>query len=260
MQALTHWLPVIAITMLRPLAALRIAPVIGPDLLGGSLARNALVLMIALPVLPMHNVWPAFSHASDGFSNFLWVAIGELCIGTLIGFCTAIPFWSLDMAGYLIDTMRGASMANVLNPLLGQQSSIFGTLFLQVATLLFLVSGGFNTFIEAIYASYETIPPGATLHFGPDALAFFAQQWQLMYTLCLRFAMPALSAILLVDMALGLVNRSAQQLNVFFLSMPIKSTFALLLILTCAAFAFRVPLDETARLREIIALLSNVLR
>ncbi|AJX34786.1 type III secretion system export apparatus subunit SctT [Burkholderia oklahomensis] len=260
MQTLVHWLPIVAIAMLRPFGALMIVPVFTPGTLGGSLVRNALVLMIALPVLPVHDAWPAFSPAAGGAPHYLWLALGELCVGALIGFCAAIPFWALDMAGFLIDTARGASMASVLNPLLGAQSSPFGMVFSQVFTLLFLVSGGFNTLIETIYASYVTLPPGAPLRFGPDALALLTQQWHLMYELCLRFAMPALAAILLVDMALGLVNRSAQQLNVFFLSMPIKSAFALLLLVMCARFAFRLPLAEIARLPERIARLAGMLR
>lgn len=260
MQTLVQWLPIVAIAMLRPFGALLILPVFTPATLGGALVRNALALMIALPVLPFHGAWPALPQAAGGTPHYLWLAFGELCIGALIGFCAAIPFWALDMAGFLIDTTRGASIASVLNPLLGAQSSPFGMVFSQVFTLLFLVSGGFNTLIATIYASYATLPPGAALHFGPGALAFFAQQWHLMVELCLRFAMPALAAILLVDMALGLVNRSAQQLNVFFLSMPIKSAFALLLVVMCASFAFRLPLADIARLPERIAHLCGMLQ
>ncbi|RKT98833.1 EscT/YscT/HrcT family type III secretion system export apparatus protein [Burkholderia sp. Nafp2/4-1b] len=260
MQLLVQWLPIIAIMILRPFSTLVILPVFTPAALGGSLVRNALALMIVLPMLPVHDTWRAFSREADGAQFFLWLALGELCIGALIGFCAAIPFWALDMAGFLIDTTRGASMASVLNPLLTTQSSPFGMVFSQVFTLLFLVSGGFNTLIETIYASYVTLPPGSTLRFSPSALAFLAQQWHMMLEICLRFAMPALAVMVLVDMALGLVNRSAQQLNVFFLSMPIKSALALLLVVSCASFAFRLPLAEIATLPELAAHLSRMLR
>lgn len=76
--------------------------------------------------------------------------------------------------------------------------------------------------------------------------AFVIGQWQMLFRLALAFAMPALLVMLLVDVALGLVNRSAPQLNVFFLSMPIKSLLGLLMLLLALSTAF-APLIERMR-------------
>lgn len=240
---MTHWiswLPVLGLCMLRPLGVFLLVPLLNSTNLGGILVRNSLLLVIALPLVQVYPQW-SLPHASAW--GYLWLAAGELCIGLMIGFCAAIPFWALDMAGFTIDTMRGSSMASVLNPLLGQQSSLFGLLFTQVFNVLFLMSGCFNQLLSAIYHSYVILPPGSALDYNGGALAFLTAQWQLMYELCLRFAMPAMVVILLVDMALGLINRSAQQLNVFFLAMPIKSAFALLMLIISFGFAFNSVLD-----------------
>ncbi len=235
--------------MLRPLGVMLILPLLNQATLGGTLVRNALVLMIALPLIPLHDTWPLLEAARQNATagRYLMIICGELSIGLLLGFCAAIPFWAMDMAGFLIDTLRGASMASVLNPLLGQQSSLFGILFTQIFGALFLVAGGFNQLIASIYHSYVALPPGEVFHFGPGFLTFLSKQWQLTYDLCLRFSMPAIVAILLVDMALGLVNRSAQQLNVFFLSMPIKSAFTLLMLVMSLGFAFQAALERSTQ-------------
>ncbi|MCC3703320.1 type III secretion system export apparatus subunit SctT [Rouxiella badensis] len=230
----THWMPIVGMCMLRPLGVFLLMPLFSSANLGGALNRSALLLVIALPMLPVYSDWQSPTSAM----GYVMLAVGELCIGLIIGFCAAIPFWALDMAGFLIDTMRGSSMASVLNPMLGQQSSLFGIFFTQLFSVLFLMSGSFNELIDAIYQSYVTLPPGGTLSFGPDGLAFIGRQWRLMYELCLRFSMPAIVVIMLVDMAMGLINRSAQQLNVFFLAMPIKSAFALLMLVISCNFAF----------------------
>lgn len=240
-------LPVLALCMLRPFGALLLVPVFNAATLGGVLVRNALVLMIALPLLPLHDSWPLAS-GHDTVGRYALLAAGELCVGLLIGFCAAMPFWALDMAGFLIDTLRGASMANVFNPLLAQSSSYLGVLFSQVFSLLFLVSGGFNLLIAAIYQSYADLPPGQGFLSGPGMTDFLMVEWQLMYELCLRFAMPVLTGFLLVDMAFGFVNRSVPQLNVFFLSMSIKSVFALLMLIMSLGFAFDDPLGRTLAL------------
>lgn len=222
---------------MRPFGVMLLLPVFNVASLGSPLVRNALVLMIAVPVIPVYKDWPTLQ-LTVGLWNFGWLALTELAIGLMLGFAAAIPFWAVDMAGFVIDTMRGASMSNVLNPLLGAQSSIFGILFSQLLSALFLMLGGFNQLITSIYYSYLTLPPGGGWVFNRSFLAFISHEWRLMYELCLGFAMPSMVAMLLVDMALGLVNRSAQQLNVFFLSMPIKSVMSLLLLIISLNFAF----------------------
>ncbi|AVY93826.1 type III secretion system export apparatus subunit SctT [Microvirgula curvata] len=236
------WLPVLALCMLRPLGVMLLVPIFNAANLGGALVRNALVLMMALPLLPLHASWTLAT--GDGVWGYALLAAGELCIGLLIGFCAALPFWALDMAGFLIDTLRGSSMASVFNPLLAQQSSYLGVLLAQVFGLLFLVSGGFNVLIAALYQSYAILPPGQGFPAAPGVTAFLVAEWQLMYELCLRFSMPALVGFLLIDMAFGFANHSTPQLNVFFLSMPIKSVFALLMLVMSLGFAFDDPLDR----------------
>jgi type III secretion protein T len=242
----TQWLPALGFSVLRPLGAVLMVPLFNRATLGGALSRNALILLIALPLLPMHEAWPAPDSARETWPILLSTVCTEIAIGIVIGFSAAIPFWALDMAGAFIDTMRGATMANVLNPLLGQQSSLLGILYSHVFSLLFLSTGGLNQFIAAIYDSYGTLAPGIALTRDARWLSFFLRDWQLMYELCLRFSMPALIGILLVDMALGLINRSAQQLNVFFLSMPLKSAFAVLLLIVSMGFAFHALVDRSA--------------
>lgn len=261
MEFLTEWLPVLGLCMLRPLGVVLMVPLFNQSTLGGTLVRNALVMMIALPLIPLMDTWPALEalRNSGTITQYLVIISGELSIGLILGFCAAIPFWAMDMAGFLIDTMRGSSMASVLNPMLGQQSSLFGILFTQIFSVLFLVIGGFNQLIAAIYHSYAVLPPGEAFHFGPGFVQFLSTQWQLTYELCLRFSMPAIVAILMVDMALGLVNRSAQQLNVFFLSMPIKSAFAVLMLVMSMGFAFEAPLEESIqRVQSVLSLMDHL--
>lgn len=61
-----------------------------------------------------------------------------------------------------------------------------------------------------------------------------------------------------VDMAMGLINRSAQQLNVFFLAMPIKSAFALLMMIICFSFAFTALLDRSTSFSQLTQQLLEV--
>ena len=251
MDILTEWLPIIGLCMMRPLGVFLLLPALTTASLGGTLIRNTLILMIALPAVPAHLQHPAWL-AAQGTGDYLWIILGEIAIGTMIGFVAAIPFWAIDMAGFVIDTLRGSSMSSIFNPSLGEQSSIFGLLFSHVLSTLFLVTGGFNRLIEAIYQSFVTFPPGSAFTFQSTFLPFCMQIWQTLFQLCLHFAMPAIVAMVLIDVAMGLINRSAKQLNVFFLSMPIKCLLALLLLAASLQFAFADYLSRITLFPEYV--------
>lgn len=76
------------------------------------------------------------------------------------------------------------------------------------------------------------------------------QLWQVLFELCLSFAMPAIVIMLLIDLALGLINRSAKQLNVFFVAMPIKCLMILLLFAASLDFALS---DYILRINALVS-------
>ncbi|MBX9488554.1 type III secretion system export apparatus subunit SctT [Yersinia enterocolitica] len=241
-----HWLGALGLAMMRPYGMLLILPLFTARSLGSSLLRNSVVFAIALPVTPMFFTTPLLYH--DSLTGWFWVLCIELMIGVMIGFVAALPFWAIDMAGFLIDTLRGATMSTLFNPSMGMESSIFGVLFTQVLTVLFLISGGFNLVLTALYSSYEILPAGSGIQPTSAILQFLQSEWQLMYELCLSFALPAMLVMVLADLSLGLINRSSQQLNVFFLAMPIKSALALLLLLISLPYAlhhYLVGINQT---------------
>ncbi|WP_339056902.1 type III secretion system export apparatus subunit SctT [Candidatus Regiella endosymbiont of Tuberolachnus salignus] len=258
MEEYLFWVVALALAMMRPLGILLILPLFTARSLGSSLLRNGLVVAIALPMTPMFFSSPLI-HSS---SIMLWCSIImiELLIGIIIGFFAALPFWAIDMAGFLIDTLRGATMATLLNPTMGMQSSIFGILFTQILSVLFLISGGFNQLLLVLYGSYKILPTGQGITLSDAFFTFIRVQWKLMFELCLTFALPALLVMLLTDLALGLINRSAQQLNVFFLAMPIKSAMALFLLLIGLPLAFHHYLSQVSHIEKEMSVLIQSLK
>ena len=259
MSAIVEYVPILALCMMRPLGMMLMLPLFKGGAMGSGLIRNALIVMFALPVIPMMQAHPA-DFSSKPLVELIWVYGEELLIGLIVGFCAAIPFWAIDMAGFVIDTMRGASMSTVLNPLMGLQSSIFGMLFTQILGVLFLVTGGFNALLSALYQSYSSLPPEAALSFNNELLTFISQQWQMMSDMCLSFALPAMVVMILVDVALGLVNRSVEQLNVFFLSMPIKSILVVFLLLVSMHFALSHYLTQINQFEGNISTLFQLIK
>jgi type III secretion protein T len=231
--------------MMRPLGAMILVPAFSASTLGGSLARNALALVATIPILPLLATMTIPSPMASSGAYILLLA-RELGIGVMLGFSAAIPFWAVDAAGFALDTLRGASMAGVLNPLIGGQSSPLGALFSHLTIVMFFLLGGFHALLHALYTSYVQLPPGGGWLWHTQFVPFLSNEWQTLYTLALGFAMPAMVMIVLVDLALGLINRSVSQLNVFLLSMPIKSAVTVLMLIIGMQFGFAGITDRLA--------------
>jgi type III secretion protein T len=209
----------------RPLAVLGIMSFF---VTSGTFVRNVLVMVMALPALPVALDF-VLQHAL-GTLNIPLICAHEAIVGLLIGFVAAIPFWAIHIAGSIIDTMRGASIGAVYNPSLGEQTSELGTAFSNMLLLVFVGCGGLHVLIDAIDSSYSTNGFTAALPFSSGFMVNIGGLWHTMFQLALQFSLPAIIVMVLIDLGMGLVNRAAPQLNVFFLALPIKTGATLLLL------------------------------
>lgn len=246
MEQLNGWLITLALALARPVGMSLMLPILRTSSLGAVLLRNGVLISLSLPILPLLYLHCGGVHIAN---DWRWITLipEEVIIGFLLGFGAAIPFWAVDMAGFLLDTLRGATMGTIFNPGLGIQTSVYGLLFSQLLCVLFFISGGMNLILSVLYDSYRYLPPGGALFFNHTFLTYIQAEWQMLYRMCLSFSLPAVLCMVLADLALGLLNRSAQQLNVFSLAMPIKSTLVLIMLLFTLPYAFHYSLIEDGK-------------
>lgn len=227
-----HFKPfVISLALCTPrmLTALLVAPFLNPQMITG-ITRRSIVLSLTLIVFP--TIMP-FIRTHDISAGFVFIiAVKEAIIGGLLGYLAGLFFHTIAALGHLIDHQRGASFASLMDPATGSQSTPMGALFTQITITLFFVSGGFMIFLSGLYESYRIWPIDTYWpHFDPAFTKFFLSKLDEMFTLAFLLASPLLIALFLSELGLGLINRFAPQLNVFFLSMPIKSALALTILL-----------------------------
>lgn len=161
--------------------------------------------------------------------------IKELFIGFSMGFIISIPFTIVQNAGMMVDHQRGGASLMVNDPTIQNQSSPLGTLFNMVLIYVFFVIDAPFMFMDAIVTSYEVIPPDA--FFNTNFFLKGSGFWELQKTIMnkvmvisIQLATPALLAILMTDVFLGIANRLAPQVQITFLGMPLKSLLALAVI------------------------------
>lgn len=226
-----RWILAAVLAMARIGGAFAICPALTDSMIPG-IARRAVVLGISCLVIPV--VKNAMPPGEPGVWMFALLALKEALVGFLLGFFAAIPFWVAENVGNFIDNQRGATMGEVYSPLSGTQVSTTGIFFTQVVSALFFVGGAVLVFLGALYSSYSiwpVFPDGAAfLSFASDAPMRMLGSLDGMLKTTVVISAPVIIVMFLATVGLGLVNRTAPQLNVFFLSMPVKSALGIAML------------------------------
>lgn len=229
-QFLSTHLLAIGLTLPRILAAFVILPLMTKDSVP-PLVRNSFCVSLAIVAYPI--AMTAAPLATVPQALWALVIIKEIFLGAALGFCFSTIFWAIGAAGNVMDVKIGSSMASIIDPIAGFQTSPTGIFLSQLAAWLFMTSGAFTLFLDLLMSSYKVWPVTQMMpHLAAGGMDFFIGQFNFFMTAVLVISAPALIVTSLADVALGLVNRYAQQLNVFALALPIKAwlnTWVLLL-------------------------------
>lgn len=222
---LEAWIAGLLWPLVRMLALFTAAPVLSHRALPARLRILLAVLATALvaPGLPPAPVQPLLSGAS------LLLLAQQVLIGTAIGFSVRIAFAAVEMAGDLIGLQMGLGYATFFDPQTHADTPILGTFLGMIATLMFLAIDGPFQMFAALVESFSVAPLGADFHASLrwDALA---QMGGAMFVLGLQLALPVVTAMLMCNIALGVMARAAPQLNLFSIGFPVTLLGGLVLL------------------------------
>ena len=222
---LKEWFYILSMGTPRIIALFTILPILHKRNLGGAMIRNGVAVCLVLFMHPML----AESFPSDKLTIYQTASVvaKEAFIGAIMGFCLAIPYWAIESAGFFIDNQRGASIASVLNPFSGSETSPMGVLFMQALIALVMTSGLFLLMLEGLMMSYKIWPIFSyTPNINLEASKFFLAQFDLIIQLSMWLSAPVIICMFITEFGIALISRAAPQLNVFILAMPIKSAVA----------------------------------
>ena len=229
-----RWILAAVLAMARIGGAFAICPALTESMIPG-VARHAATLGFAVLAVPF--IYTSMPPGEPSGWMFTILAAREALIGFLIGFFSAIPFWIAENVGNFIDNQRGATMGEVYSPINGAQVSTTGIFFTQLVSTLFFVGGAVFLFLGALYKSYAVWPVfTANLSFASDAPIQVLGALDGMLKTTVVISAPVIIIMFLATLGLGLVNRTAPQLNVFFLSMPVKSALGVAMLIVYLPF------------------------
>ncbi|HBR03170.1 MAG TPA: flagellar type III secretion system protein FliR [Ruminiclostridium sp.] len=158
------------------------------------------------------------------------VLIGkELLIGLMMGFISYLIFSCIYIAGHLIDMRIGFGMVSVYDPMTNIQVPVTADFYAIFATLLMLGTDSHHLLISAVAESYSILPIGGAT-FSGALLKQVVDLFSEVFVIGFKIAAPITAAILITDLALGIISKSMPQMNVFQLGMPIKIILGLMII------------------------------
>lgn len=208
------WLWMLA--MIRPGAAFLVAPIFGASFVPVQL-RLIVALAIGIPALNAVNfVMPPDGLAS--ITGFMLIG-GEVLAGLAIGFAVQIGFSAAMLAGETVSNAMGLGFAGMMDPSTGQHNPMLGQFLTILATFLFLAIGGHLALAATIVESYRALPPGDAWMSADSirGLVFFGG---VLFAAGLSIALPVGFAIILVQVVMAVLARSAPQLNLFSVGLP----------------------------------------
>lgn len=191
-----------------------------------NLAKAGIVGLFALLLTPV--VAPAALPASLGF--FVVQVARETFVGLLLGFLVALVFSALYMAGQLIDIPMGFGMVTLFDSQTGDHVPMLGQFQNALAVLLFFSLNGHHALLAAMAQSFTVVPLGQGALAGGVVQSVF-QAFASLFVISLRIALPVMAAILVIDIALGIVTRAVPQMNVFVIGFPVKIAVGLFIYL-----------------------------
>jgi flagellar biosynthetic protein FliR len=193
--------------MVAPVFSARYIPV------RGRLILAAAITILVAPLLPAQNV---LAVSGEGFV----ILVQQLLIGIAFGFAISLIFDAIALAGQLLANSMGLSFAFNMDPIHGASTPVVAQLYTILVTLTFLVLNGHLTLLQVLIDSFNSLPVG-TSGLGAEGMWQICLWGSQLFSGGLLVALPGVTALLVVNLAFGVVSRAAPSLNLFAIGFPV---------------------------------------
>lgn len=213
---LQTWIAAFLWPLARILGLISAAPVFGNRSVPARI-KLALGVMLALIIAPTVPALPALEPMS---ASGLLILAQQFIIGLAMGFAMRIVFSAVEMAGEITGLTMGLGFATFYDPLTRGQSSAISQFLTLLTILVFLAANIHLALLATLVESFSTLPisssPAGALRF--QQIANWGGQ---IFSAGVQLSLPMIAALLITNIALGILTRAAPQLNLFGIGFPI---------------------------------------
>jgi flagellar biosynthetic protein FliR len=219
------WIAALLWPLTRILGLIAAAPLFGNTAVPVSV-KVGLGVMLASIMAP---AIPALPAADPMSMAGLLILIQELLIGLGMGFAMRVVFAAVEMAGEVSSLTMGLGFATFFDPMSSGRSSAVSQFLALIATMAFLAANAHLVLLEALAESFISMPVSAT-PMSSGAPLELARWGAHIFSAGLQLSLPIVAALLITNVALGILTRAAPQLNIFGIGFPVSLGVGLLVI------------------------------
>ncbi|HEX3844654.1 MAG TPA: flagellar biosynthetic protein FliR [Steroidobacteraceae bacterium] len=245
---LDSWLVELFWPFVRIGSCFMLAPAFGAQTVPARI-RIVLAGAVALLVAPLVTVPDVTPFSAAG----VLITVQQIIIGAALGFSLQILFEAVSLGGELLANSMGLSLAFNLDPQNGASTPTVGQLYSLLVTLIFLVLNGHLALINTLVDGFHTLPIGTT-GLGANGLWSVVNWGSELFSGALVVALPGVTALLIANLAFGVVSRAAPTLNIFSVGLPVSLVFGLVAIMAS------LPALESSFIRLLAAALDFLRR
>ncbi len=195
-------------------------------------------LVLTFTIIPTLPAIPPFEIFS---LQGLLILIQQLIIGLAMGFSVRLVFAAIGIAGQLIGMSMGLGFATFFDPQTQGQNTAISQFLSMLLMLVFLSLDGHLIIVSALVQSFVTMP--ITID-GAGISPMKIVDWgATIFSAGLLLALPAVTALLVTNMALGILTRTAPQLNLFGIGFPLTLSIGFL-VLALALQGMLLPMKQ----------------
>jgi len=209
------WLATLMFPVVRLLAFISTSPIIGNKQVPKRV-KIGLSVLLAIIIAPTLAPMPV---VAIGSAQGLLIVVQQIIIGTAMGLTLRMIFNAFEMAGELAGLQMGLGFATFYDPQNASYSPIIAQWLGIMASLAFLAIDGHLIILSAIAESFHTLPVGQMM--SVNSYYTVASWGGNIFAYGVQIALPLLAALLITNLALGILTRAAQQLNPFAIGFPI---------------------------------------
>ena len=235
---LDAWIAALFFPLTRVLSLLAIAPIFGNAAIPVRI-KLAAGLVITLAIVPALPPMPA---VQAGSWLGLSIILQQMLIGMLLGFAVRIAFWAIDLAGQLIGLQMGLSFAVFYDPTNATQTPVLSNFLGLLAMLIFLALNGHLLTLSLLAESFKLLPVSAT-PFSVKGYSVVLAWAATLFSAGVLLALPLIAALLIANIAMGVLSRVAPTLNLFAIGFPV-TLFAGFLVVMISLPYFGAALER----------------
>jgi flagellar biosynthetic protein FliR len=235
---LNTWIASFLWPLTRIMGLITIAPLFGNASIPARV-KIALGILLALVIAPTVPSLPAMDPMS---LPGLLILTQQFIIGLAMGFAMRIVFAAVEMAGEISGMTMGLGFATFFNPQSRGRSSAISQFLALLTLMVYLATNLHLVLLSTLAESFTTMPISA-LPMGGQVFQQLVEWGGKIFSAGVQLSLPIVAALLITNIALGILTRAAPQLNLFGIGFPVTIGVGFIMIgLTLPYLA--TPLDR----------------